>query len=178
MPFCPSDSGSSDLRRFSQHDLRFHQVNLNSSRNNTNNRGGGGGGSDCSNNGSINSSTNRFAKKVFDLTSAISARVHPSSSSNNSSSSSHKSRGKLLKARSLEKDFESRLHVSQGAATTTNKAGNSQRTGRGDRRAPSAAASTTDPRLFDWCSKQESQRRTRSLERNHRYLVNLDSSGR
>ena len=151
-------SGSN--RRGSHHDLTRHKI--------------------CQNNNNNNESAgNRFTRKVFDLTNAITARVYPSG--NNSNITHHNSanqlpqafvpassvneaslrsiKAPLTKTRSLEKDFEFRVNPKVHRSSTDRQARSKFRGGQ-------------------WVSKAETQRRTRSLERNHRYLVTIDSTCR
>eukprot|EP00094_Tigriopus_californicus_P002356 TCALIF_02275-PA protein Name:"Similar to Shc1 SHC-transforming protein 1 (Rattus norvegicus)" AED:0.07 eAED:0.07 QI:0/0.9/0.90/0.90/0.9/0.90/11/250/830 len=125
-----------DGRHLSYHDLRHHLVRSQISQDSDSS----GGSSAC---GPVNNShTNRFTRKVFDLTNAISARVHPSSAQNQGLHS----KSRLKKTRSLEKDF------------------------------PFRVVQPNPNRAWHHRVEEECKRRTRSLERNHRYLVTLDSS--
>lgn len=127
-----------DGRHLSYHDLRHHLVRNQVSQDSDSS----GGSSVC---GPVtHSHTNRFTRKVFDLTNAISARVHPSSAQNQGPHS----KSRLKKTRSLEKDF------------------------------PFRVVQPNPNRAWHHRVEEECKRRTRSLERNHRYLVTLDSSCR
>lgn len=126
---------------------------------------------------SSSSASTSFTRRVFDLTSAITSRVHPAGGGATAACAHGEGGGccrctharvalpvgagaappsckpPLTKTRSLEKDFEFRVN-------------------------PAAAAAAPPRRRVGWCSRKENQRRTRSLERNHRYLVTLDASCR
>ena len=121
--------------------------------------------------------SSRFGRKVFDqLTSAIASRVHPTAWSSGHSDISTKdiSPGcsRLKKTRSLEKDFHFRVNSGNSVSNNSNSSNLTVVPSRGRNR---------NSRVNQWwrgCSAEESHRRTRSLERNHRYLVTLDSTCR
>ena len=125
---------------------------------------------------------------MFDLTTAlISARVHPTSHEQQQQQTHRKA--PLIKTRSLEKDFELRIHPrglnnnvnnnnfnSLNLNNNNNNNLNHHHHHQHNNNLNNNNGSHVQNRF--WRSREEHQRRTRSLERNHRYLVSLDASCR